>query len=367
MFKVFKSKEVIGSNINNGNNNQNNKDILDDFNNYQNNNINNNLSAVNGANNPVFNNGVYNNNFQNNNGINSNVNVVGNTMFNNNMPNNGMVNNGFQNNMFNNNSSSNSNDVKTIDLNQNIIDAQKLREEHSKSYQQRLDNVGSLNEFGQSDDINKVNNTKDNLDYKYNEQLKKHNALDNIKNIINSGTDDASLDDNVDSIDNNIPVQNNMINNQNIDGNMFNQQAVNQATVNPYNNFVQQPIYNNMQNMQQMGMYQGNMPYNNAFPQQNVYPNQMYQQPMMNGMQQVPQFKPSDIMVYSVPVQNYQQPFAYQTPHPSQFQQSQAQNANLLQPNVFGDTEPGFKRCPKCGQKLRDDYKQCFVCGTWLN
>lgn len=27
-------------------------------------------------------------------------------------------------------------------------------------------------------------------------------------------------------------------------------------------------------------------------------------------------------------------------------------------------TDPGYKICPKCGQKIREDYKQCFVCGT---
>ena len=30
------------------------------------------------------------------------------------------------------------------------------------------------------------------------------------------------------------------------------------------------------------------------------------------------------------------------------------------------DVSPGFKRCPKCGQKMREDYKQCFVCGTYF-
>jgi len=30
------------------------------------------------------------------------------------------------------------------------------------------------------------------------------------------------------------------------------------------------------------------------------------------------------------------------------------------------DVEPGFKICPKCGQKIRDDYRLCFVCGTYF-
>ena len=33
-------------------------------------------------------------------------------------------------------------------------------------------------------------------------------------------------------------------------------------------------------------------------------------------------------------------------------------------PQAMPDVEPGYKRCPKCGQKIREDYKQCFVCGT---
>ena len=28
------------------------------------------------------------------------------------------------------------------------------------------------------------------------------------------------------------------------------------------------------------------------------------------------------------------------------------------------DVDPGYRICPKCGQKIREDYKQCFVCGT---
>lgn len=30
------------------------------------------------------------------------------------------------------------------------------------------------------------------------------------------------------------------------------------------------------------------------------------------------------------------------------------------------EVEPGFKICPKCGQKIRDDYRLCFVCGTYF-
>lgn len=28
------------------------------------------------------------------------------------------------------------------------------------------------------------------------------------------------------------------------------------------------------------------------------------------------------------------------------------------------DVDPGYRICPKCGQKIREDYKQCFVCGS---
>ena len=35
-------------------------------------------------------------------------------------------------------------------------------------------------------------------------------------------------------------------------------------------------------------------------------------------------------------------------------------------PYMDSDIDPGYKRCPKCGQKIREDYKQCFVCGTML-
>jgi len=28
--------------------------------------------------------------------------------------------------------------------------------------------------------------------------------------------------------------------------------------------------------------------------------------------------------------------------------------------------DPGYKICPKCGQRIREDYKECFVCGTKL-
>ena len=33
-------------------------------------------------------------------------------------------------------------------------------------------------------------------------------------------------------------------------------------------------------------------------------------------------------------------------------------------PYQYSDVDPGYKLCPKCGQKIREDYKQCFVCGT---
>lgn len=32
----------------------------------------------------------------------------------------------------------------------------------------------------------------------------------------------------------------------------------------------------------------------------------------------------------------------------------------------ISDVDPGYKRCPKCGQRMREDYKQCFVCGTMI-
>lgn len=33
-------------------------------------------------------------------------------------------------------------------------------------------------------------------------------------------------------------------------------------------------------------------------------------------------------------------------------------------PTYFDDVDPGYKKCPNCGQKMREDYKQCFACGT---
>jgi len=32
----------------------------------------------------------------------------------------------------------------------------------------------------------------------------------------------------------------------------------------------------------------------------------------------------------------------------------------------YNDVDPGYKRCPKCGQRMREDYKQCFVCGMMI-
>lgn len=48
------------------------------------------------------------------------------------------------------------------------------------------------------------------------------------------------------------------------------------------------------------------------------------------------------------------------------------ENHDIEHTSIFGETsiqdtfdiDPGYKRCPKCGQKMQEDYKQCFVCGT---
>ena len=274
--------------------NKSNRDILEDFNNYQNNS---NLIQTNAIN--TFN-------------------------MNNNIPN-------------------------TIDLNQSIIDAQKRIEEHNKSYQDMISNVNKDDNIEE----NHVNNTKDNLEYKYNEQLKKHNQVDKIKDIINNSTDENNLENDVVNLNNNYSQIQNDINNQQMFQNNFNQ--VQQQPM-MYPN--QQPIYN--MNMQNPNLY------NSAYQGQNIYPNMMYNQPMYGVVQPqpVPQFNRSDIMVYSVPVQNYNQPYQYM---PVNQPQQPIENKSLLQANIYESVEPGFKRCPRCGQKLRDDYKQCFVCGTWLN
>lgn len=47
--------------------------------------------------------------------------------------------------------------------------------------------------------------------------------------------------------------------------------------------------------------------------------------------------------------------------------QSQFMNYDIDNNFEEFDIEPGFIRCPKCGQKIREDYKECFICGTTLN
>ncbi|MBE6153178.1 MAG: zinc ribbon domain-containing protein [Firmicutes bacterium] len=41
-------------------------------------------------------------------------------------------------------------------------------------------------------------------------------------------------------------------------------------------------------------------------------------------------------------------------------------NDVILHTNLDYDTDPGYKKCPKCGQKVREDYKECFMCGAKL-
>lgn len=44
---------------------------------------------------------------------------------------------------------------------------------------------------------------------------------------------------------------------------------------------------------------------------------------------------------------------------------SNLSNEEMLNINTE-PVEEGFRRCPKCGQKMREDYRQCFVCGTYF-
>ncbi len=44
---------------------------------------------------------------------------------------------------------------------------------------------------------------------------------------------------------------------------------------------------------------------------------------------------------------------------------SNLSNEDMLNINTE-PVEEGFRRCPKCGQKMREDYRQCFVCGTYF-
>lgn len=39
-------------------------------------------------------------------------------------------------------------------------------------------------------------------------------------------------------------------------------------------------------------------------------------------------------------------------------------NTPVIIESDYTDVDPGYKKCPKCGQKIREDYKQCFNCGN---
>lgn len=47
-------------------------------------------------------------------------------------------------------------------------------------------------------------------------------------------------------------------------------------------------------------------------------------------------------------------------------QQPIEQNEKQFSIPTNQDIAPGYKACPKCGQVMRDDYKLCFVCGTYF-
>ena len=164
MFKVFKPKEVIDTNPNNINNNSNKNDILDDFN-------------------------KYNSNFV---GVNDNSNT------NRNIINNNVLKNPSSNGVYFNNQN-----VRTIDLNDSMMRAQAINNQNNF----RQDNVIS------------------NVEYNYNNELRKHNQLDNIKKIINDGTN--TQNQNIGSGESNV-MQNQMFN----QGVMYNQQMNNAGMYN---------------------------------------------------------------------------------------------------------------------------------------
>lgn len=203
--------------------------------------------------------------------------------------------------------------------NRNIINNNVLKNPSSNGVYFNNQNVRTIDlndSMMRAQEINNQNNFRQdnvisNVEYNYNNELRKHNQLDNIKKIINDGTN--TQNQNIGSGESNV-MQNQMFN----QGVMYNQQ------------------------MNNAGMYNDNI--------QNQMPTQF----------QSGQPNPFNNTMPTIHSDNQEQEQNHQLLHGSN-------DGRLVKTEIFTSDEEGYRRCPRCGQKLRKDYKVCFVCGTWLD
>ena len=229
-----------------------------------------------------------------------------NTVINNNMQQG--VNQAIQNTSFNNTNN-------TIDLNSKFAQSQKEFTNNQVPTFNNFNEQIKQNEYSNDNSIN-------NVEYLYNNELEKHNKIDNIKSIINDQTNNL-----FDHSSKNTQSDNISFSGFNSDNNaLFNQFNIPQVNTSYENKFQNSQFNNNLQS----NFSVNNTPFVNN-NQTSVSPTIPYEKNTNDNQ---------DLINLS---------------------------KKRIHSNLFDEDETGYRRCPKCNQKLREDYKMCFVCGTWLD
>ena len=191
-------------------------------------------------------------------------------------------------------------------------------------------------------------NTISSFDNNYNESITSEfeNNLKPNKVVNISNSFESSYGENIDNDNNNIfPTPNTLNNFQN------NEERV-VRNFNPYLNEVESDTSINIPKEQPKLEEQPNM---------EVLPKDY--NPIMNDLEQIPNSikNSQDINIAMSNIMKKEKEESLNDSSPNN-------NDNQTQTNInLNDVDPGYKRCPKCGQKIREDYKQCFVCGTMFN
>ncbi len=191
-------------------------------------------------------------------------------------------------------------------------------------------------------------NTISSFDNNYNESITSEfeNNLKPNKVVNISNNFESSYGENIDNDNNNIfPTPNTLNNFQN------NEERV-VRNFNPYLNEVESDTSINIPKEQPKLEEQPNM---------EVLPKDY--NPIMNDLEQIPNSikNSQDINIAMSNIMKKEKEESLNDSSPNN-------NDNQTQTNInLNDVDPGYKRCPKCGQKIREDYKQCFVCGTMFN
>ncbi len=223
---------------------------------------------------------------------------------------------------------------KINDGNMSISDTKQINTENSDILQEQREDIENnlTQNFYQLGTINDVSSVSEVFRISFNESAKstkkritvEENNTASIKN--DNCTDDVDSsedDDKISNISNNIENDNDVINNSQIE----------LSNIQDINNYNYNPIIDSLENVQ--GSIENSQDINVALS--NIYKTTVLKE------------------------DNNEQNISEQT---KSIKGTSNYNDVYIEDDISVD--PGYKRCPKCGQIIREDYKECFVCGTKL-